>query len=158
MKRLLGLGFLLCASAAHAEELMGTWNLTSQPSTGEPGINTCGTKIENAAYQWIITRNADRVTVKVQGQTSFPDLEGKILEESIARDGKTTTGFTFIVEGQATAPTAGVKPSVYYSSVFRLTSEGKSLSGNRLLVGWKDRVDGGKSLCVSEWAVTGTKQ
>jgi hypothetical protein len=157
MKALLGLGFLFCTSAANAEDLMGTWNLTSQPPTGT-GMNTCGTKIENSAYQWIITRNGDRVTVKVQGQTSFPDLEGKILQESISRDGKTTTGFTFIVDGQMTAPVAGVKPSVYYSSVFRLTSEGKNLSGSRLWVGAKERVGGGHVACVAEWTVTGTKQ
>jgi hypothetical protein len=56
-----------------AEELAGSWSVTATSTQ-----STCGAKTgDQWAYSWLINRDATgKVTVKIQGETSYPSLTG----------------------------------------------------------------------------------
>jgi hypothetical protein len=137
---------LLLASAALAADatvgLTGTWNVVAKPGA----VNTCGSPVENSAYQWILTQNGTSVEVAVQGSTGTPQLAGAISGKRLA------------LEGSSTQPLGSGFAGVFASSVFQLSVSGKNFKGSRYYLGSRPRPGGGTVLCMIEFDVTGSKQ
>ena len=140
-------------TAARAQDVMGVWNVVSKPNVA----TTCGVKTANSAYQWVVSRNGSAISIKVLGTTSFPVLEGRVLEETADRSGN-MTGVSFVVHGSGSSPLGSGVAGVYPGSVFRVTTNNNTLKGTRYYLGSVPRAGGGTVLCVDEYDVSGTKQ
>lgn len=120
MNRSTVLGMLLSvtASVAVAQKppmLVGTWNVTSTP-TGDfnaPAAARAGA----SAYVWIISSSANgEIHVSVQGETTFPKLQGRW-----APDGK-----SLVLEGRSVG--FGIKRACWFRLVYE---NGGTLHGIR---------------------------
>lgn len=131
-------------------DLLGTWKIVSRPT----GLNTCSVPAEKSAYQWLVAENRGRVTARVLGETSFPDLAGR------------RRGPRFTLEGAAASPqrrrggSIGEAP-VYATSVFRLQVGDEGITGTRLYLGTKPSRPGktgrGAQICVIEYDIVGKR-
>lgn len=134
---------LVFACPALADDMMGTWNVTSKPS----GLNTCRSSLDNNVYQWLVAVNGTTVEVTVVGQTSFPQLVGTLKGKELTLTGRSA---------EAKQVGGGLNTPNYFwsSSVFRLSVQGARLVGSRFYVGWTDK----NVACLSEFEVVATKQ
>lgn len=147
------MGLLLCAAAAQAQDLTGTWNVTSKAGM----MNTCGVKTTNTAQQWLVSQNGPSFTVKVTGMQGFSELTGQWTEELAGRDGK-ISGYTVVLQGSSDKALGSGFASVHAGSSVELTSEGDTFSGRRFLVNSKPRAAGGTELCLVEFVISGKRQ
>ena len=73
---LLAVGFSQVSMAQQPMQLVGTWNVTSTQA-GDTNFDVPPNTGANA-YIWIVSASASgEVTVSVQGETSFPKLQGR---------------------------------------------------------------------------------
>jgi len=125
-------------SARAQEDIMGTWNVVSRPAE----LNTCGKPAEPSAYQWLLTENAGKVTVTVQGETAYKKLSGTYANGELVLDGPAKAGMFSDVSGNA---------------VLVLQVRDGSFTGIRYALSVKS-VPGGQALCMVTFNVTGKKQ
>lgn len=123
---------------AVAQEITGTWNMVAKPGA----INTCHGKAEEAAYRWFVTENGGEVSVIVQGETTYPKLTGKM------------SGGTLLLEGEGMGR---LMATAYPNAVFALTVKDRTLSGTRYLMHLKPAKQGGMTMCLVTYAVSGSR-
>lgn len=130
---------VVCLPApAVAQEITGTWNLVAKPGA----INTCPGKAEEAAYRWVVTENGGEVSVRVQGETTYPKLTGRL------------SGDTLLLEGEGMGR---LMATAYPNAVFALTVKDRTLSGTRYLMHLKPAKQGGMTMCLVTYAVSGSR-
>jgi hypothetical protein len=126
------------SAIASAQEITGTWNMVARPGA----INTCQGKAEEAVYRWFVTEKGGEVSVVVQGETTYPKLTGKL------------SGETLLLEGEGMAR---LMATAYPNAVFALTVKDRTLSGTRYLMHLKPAKQGGMTMCLVTYAVSGSR-
>jgi hypothetical protein len=125
-------------AAIAQEDIMGTWNVVSRPAD----LNTCGKPADPSAYQWLLTENAGKVTVTVQGETAFKKLSGTYLNGELVLDGPAKSGMFSDISANA---------------VLVLQVRDGSFTGVRYALSAKN-IPGGQTLCLVAFTLTGKKQ
>ena len=123
-------------ASALAQDITGTWNMVAKPG----GINTCDGKVEEAAYQWIVTESGGEVSVVVQGETQYPKLTGKLNNGAL------------LLEGEALGR---LMSTAYPNAVFVLDVKDRTISGTRYLMHFKPAKRGGMTTCLVTYTVGG---
>lgn len=133
------------ASQGGLASLSGTWTVTGAPSAS----NRADCDSSTLAYQWILNVQPDgAASVTVQGQTSFPTLQGRV--------SGTSSSASITVSGLKLNTTLqGVR--LYESSEFKLSGSGTSLSGTRTWGGYGEATDGGMYPLFCSHTVTARK-
>ncbi len=135
-----------------AEDLSGTWNVVCKPGT----LNTCKTKGETSAYQWLVAAEANgSIAISVLGKTAFPTLKGtyngkKLVVQGLAKDAEK------IVECLTK------EALVFAESHFVLTKAKKGgFKGKRYYEGLRKSAASGTTVvvpCVTDFSCTATRQ